>query len=114
MKSFNILSIEKQQKYLYYHQVKLINMSNFWSKSNLINYTTSKITYSPLSKAFEKQIKTIENQGEKSIKVIEKYGKQLVESKTFITNYDYYNEKNTTRQKETLNDRVITKRRDER
>ena len=28
-------------------------------------------TYSPLGKAFEKQIKTIEDQGEKQIKVIQ-------------------------------------------
>ena len=30
----------------------------------------AKFTYSPLGKVFEKQIKTIENQGEKQIKVI--------------------------------------------
>ena len=30
----------------------------------------AKFTYSPFGKAFEKQIKTIENQGEKQIKVI--------------------------------------------
>ena len=38
----------------------------------------AKFTYSPLGKAFEKQIKTIEEQGEKSIKVLEKHRKQLV------------------------------------
>ena len=31
----------------------------------------AKFTYSPLGKAFEKQIKTIEDQGEKQIKVIQ-------------------------------------------
>ena len=31
----------------------------------------AKITYSPLSKEFEKQIKAIEDQGEKQIKAIE-------------------------------------------
>ena len=30
----------------------------------------AKVTYSPLGKAFEKQIKTIENQGEKQIKAV--------------------------------------------
>ena len=38
----------------------------------------AKITYSPLGKAFEKQIKTIEDQGEKHIKGLEEHGKQLV------------------------------------
>ena len=31
----------------------------------------AKFTYSPLGKAFEKQIKTIEGQGEKQIKAIQ-------------------------------------------
>ena len=37
-------------------------------------------TFSPLSKAFEKQIKTIEDQKEKQIKTIEEHGKHLVKS----------------------------------
>ena len=40
----------------------------------------AKFTYSPLGKAFEKQTKTIEEQGEKQIKVLEDHGKQLIES----------------------------------
>ena len=32
--------------------------------------------YSPLGKAFEKQTKTIEDQGKKQIKAIEDHGKQ--------------------------------------
>ena len=39
-----------------------------------------KITYSPLGKAFEKQIKTIKDQGEKQIKGLEVNEKQLVKS----------------------------------
>ena len=35
----------------------------------------AKFAYSPLGKAFEKQIKTIEDLGEKQIKVLEEYGK---------------------------------------
>ena len=35
---------------------------------------------SPLEKAFEKQTKTIEDQGEKQIKAIEERGKQLIKS----------------------------------
>ena len=40
----------------------------------------AKFTCSPLAKAFEKQIKTIEDQGEKQIKTLEEYGKQIVKS----------------------------------
>ena len=38
----------------------------------------AKFTYSHLCKAFEKQIKTIEDQGEKEIEALEKHGGQLV------------------------------------
>ena len=37
-------------------------------------------TYSPLGKAFEKQIKTIEGQGEIQIQALERHWKQLVKS----------------------------------
>ena len=37
-------------------------------------------THSPLGKAFEKQIKTIEDQREKQIKTLKDHGKQLVKS----------------------------------
>ena len=37
----------------------------------------AKFTYSPLCKAFGKQIKIIEDQGEKQIKATEEHGKQL-------------------------------------
>ena len=40
----------------------------------------AKFAYSPLGKAFEKQIKTIEDQREKQIKALEEYGKQLLKS----------------------------------
>ena len=40
----------------------------------------AKFTYSLLGKAFEKQIKTIEDQGENQIKAIEEHEKQLVKS----------------------------------
>ena len=44
----------------------------------------TKFTYSPLGKAFEKQIKTIEDQGEEQIKALEVHGKQLVGSNKLI------------------------------
>ena len=43
----------------------------------------TKFTYSPLGKAFGKQIKAIEDQGEKQIKAIEDHGNKEVE-KTFL------------------------------
>ena len=52
MKNCNTVLIEKQLKYQPYH-----------------------LTYSPLGKAFEKQIKTIEDQEEKQIKLIPDQGK---------------------------------------
>ena len=48
----------------------------------------AKFTYSPLGKAFEKQTKTIEDQGEKQInalKSLESSGKQLLLIKDFIS-----------------------------
>ena len=40
----------------------------------------AKFTYYPLSKSFQKQTKTIEDQGVKQIKVAEDNGKQLIKS----------------------------------
>ena len=37
-----------------------------------------KLTYSPLGKTFEKQMKIIDDQGKKQIKTLEEHGKQLV------------------------------------
>ena len=39
----------------------------------------AKFTYSSLGKAFERQVKTIEDQGEKNNKALQEHGKQLVE-----------------------------------
>ena len=44
----------------------------------------SKLTYSPLGKVLEKQIKIIGKQTKKQIKAIEKHGKQLVGSNAII------------------------------
>ena len=48
----------------------------------------AKFLYSPLGKAFEKQIKTIQDQGKKQIKAIQEHGKQLAK---------YNNEKESSR-----------------
>ena len=57
MKKYIMILTEKQQKYQHYLLVKLIEHA--------------KLTYSPLSKAFEKQIKTIEDQGIKQVEALE-------------------------------------------
>ena len=45
----------------------------------------AKFTYSPLSKAFEKQIKATEDQGEKQIKVIQNQGEiKTIKKHTYI------------------------------
>ena len=60
MKSYNMISIEKQQKYLPYHQENFINM-------NILQVKIYYRYYSPLGKAFDKQIKAIEDQGKKQV-----------------------------------------------
>ena len=59
----------------------------------------AKFTYSPLGKAFERQIKTIEDQGEKQLKAIQNQG----QVKT-IKKYNYDNEDSPliSKQKETF------------
>ena len=67
MKSYNIILIEKQQKYLLYHQENFIN--EYLTGEDILPSTQqqiieqTKFTYSPLGKAFDKQIKTIKDQG---------------------------------------------------
>ena len=68
MKSNNTMLTEKQQKYLQYHEVKWINIISYrwWntasgSKNRVIKH--GKLTYSFFGKAFEKQIKTTQNEG---------------------------------------------------
>ena len=51
----------------------------------------AKFTYSPLGKVFEKQIKTIEDQGKKQVKAIQ--DKQLVNIDNNIDNNNYYKDK---------------------
>ena len=67
----------------------------------------AKFTYSPLRKAFEEQIKTIEDQGEKQIKTIQYQG----QVKT-IKKYDYDSADTpfTSKQKEIFNELVDERR----
>ena len=84
------------------HQVILVLSSNKFNKYEFLTAVEilpsnqkqmiqqAKFTYSPLEKALEKQIKTIEHHGEKQIKAIQNQG-QL---KT-IKKYTYDNEDST-------------------
>ena len=63
----------------------------------------AKFTYSPLSKAFEKQIKTIKDQGEKQIKAIQDQG-QLKTIKKY--DYDVKDTPFISKQKEIFNELV--------
>ena len=64
-KNYNMILTEKQP----YHQKKFINMTVSLVKINQqLIIEQAKFTYSPLGKALEKQIKTIEHESEKSVK----------------------------------------------
>ena len=58
-------------------------MKKFYLVQNKI-IEQAKFTYSSLRKAFEKQLKAIENQNEKQIKTVENDCKQLVKSKGML------------------------------
>ena len=76
MKNYNIILIKKQLRHQLYHQAKLVSMNISLVKKyyHLINkkiIEQAKFTSSLLGKAFEKQIKTIKDQGEKQqVKVL--------------------------------------------
>ena len=75
MKSYNMTLIEKQQKYLLYHQENFIN--EYLTGEDILPSTQqqiieqTKFTYSPLGKACGKQIKTIEVEGKKQVDALE-------------------------------------------
>ena len=65
MKKYNIILRQEQQKYWNYHQVKSGKYGYLMGKEIFSSYQSrilekAKFTYSPLGKAFEEQIKTIE------------------------------------------------------
>ena len=61
----------KQHKNQHYHQVKLIDKYEYLTGEETLPFgkkrviKQAKFTYSSLCKTFEKQIKTVEDQGEK-------------------------------------------------
>ena len=76
MKNYNMTLIEKQPKYQPYHQAKLMSMNIYFTGAEIIPSNQQKIieqakfTYSPLGKAFEKQIKKIEDQGQNQVEAL--------------------------------------------
>ena len=75
-KNCSMILIKKQQKYSYYHQVKLKNMNISQVKKKLPSdqYRTikqAKFTYSLLGKPFRKQARSIEERGGKQRKTME-------------------------------------------
>ena len=69
MKNYNMTLIEKQPKYQLYHLVKFTGEDILSSNQQQI-IEQAKFIHYPLRKAFEKLIKTIEDQGEKQIDVL--------------------------------------------
>ena len=113
MKNCDMILIEKRLKYQPYHQVKFINMNIllvkiYFHQQKIIEQ--ARFTDSPLEKAFEKQVKTIEDQGEEQIKAIQDQG----ELKTIETIKKYaYNAEDTpfiSKQKEIFNELVDERR----
>ena len=82
MKNYNTILIGRLLKYQLYHQAKLINNEYLTGEEILPSnqqqiIEQAKFTYSPLGQAFEKQTKTIKDQGEKQIKAIQYNKKQI-------------------------------------
>ena len=75
VKNCNMILIAKQPKYRVYHQVKFTNEyltgEDILPSNQQQIIEQAKFTYSPLGKAFEKQIKTIEDQGKKQVDALE-------------------------------------------
>ena len=69
MKNYNMILIAKQSKYRVYHQVKFTNEyltgEDILPSNQQQIIEEAKFTYSPLGKTFEKQVKAIEDQGQK-------------------------------------------------
>ena len=85
MQKFNIILIENLQKYQPYHQAKLIFTGEEILRSNQNKIMKqAKFSYFALDKAFEKQIKTIIDQGEKQIEETQNQGQvKTIQKYTF-------------------------------
>ena len=87
MKNRNNILTDKQQRYQHYHPKERIDKYEYLTGEEIVPFNLRKIIeqamfeYSPSGKAFEKQTKTIEDQGEKQIKALE----NIVEKKYLDT-----------------------------
>ena len=73
-----MILIERQPKYQPYHQAKIHKYEYLTGEEILQSnqqqiIEQAKFTCSPLRKAFEKQVKTVEDQGEKHVKALENF-----------------------------------------
>ena len=87
-----MILIEKQPKYQFYHQVRFIKYEYLTGQDMLPSnqqqiIEQAKFTNSSLGKAFKKQIKTIEDQGQKQIKAIQYQG-QVKAIKTYTFDHE--------------------------
>ena len=86
MKNYNMILTEKQLKYQLYHEYEYLTGEDILPSNQQQIIEQAKFTYSPLGKAFEKQIKTIEDQGRKQIDALEslkpKEETKLIEDKS--------------------------------
>ena len=73
MRNYSVILIEKQLKYQLYHQVKYeyLTGEDILPSNQQQIIEQARFTYSPLQKAFEKQIKTIEDQCKKQVDALE-------------------------------------------
>ena len=109
-KNYNTILIEKKTKYQLYDLTKLISMNillvkKYYSLIKKKILEQAKFTYSPLGKAFERQIKTIEDQGKKQVEALKPEDLKLEEQKAIEDKFD----DKLSMQKETYN-RLLGKR----
>ena len=78
MKNCNMILIEKQQKLGKIDKYEYLTGEEILPSNQQQIIEQAKFTYSPLGKAFEKQTKTIEDQGKKQIKAIQNNKRQLI------------------------------------
>ena len=106
MKNYNAILTEKQLKCQPYHQAKIHKYEYLTGEDILPSnqqqiIEQAKFSYSPLGKAFEKQIKTIEDQGQKQVDALNYLKEQAKpiedksnnDSKTMIIFNDLINER---------------------
>ena len=74
MKNYNIILIEKQRKYALssgkLHKYEYLTGEDILPSNQQQIIEQTKFAYSPLGKAFDKQIKTIEDQGKKQVNAL--------------------------------------------